>query len=144
MVIPTPPGFVNAGQDAPITPSGFNVFMESADGATNTSYVDGYDQTYESSSSEDTMEVAVLEFASPAAAVEFSHEVVDDWGVSVTPDQTISHAQDFDEPGRPGDPDDHGVIIVAGARAAVIDYYNSTMVRPPILATLASAQAALI
>jgi hypothetical protein len=143
MVLPAPSGFVieDTPSDAPVDAVGFDVFMGSKTAAAGTGFIDGWHQSYESSHSEDTIEVSFFEFANPSDAVEFSTDYVRNYEFAVTPDGVLGHAQDYDSPGRSAaDGIDHGIVMVKGSRALVVDYWGSTPTRPPLLATVAQEQ----
>ena len=142
LVVPTPSGFIDEAlpTDRPLTSADFVKYVSTPGGSA--SFVDGYHQTYESSSSNDFVEIALFEFKTPADAIEFSSQYLSTHGLTATRDTSIAKAQDYDASvvTNGGDSFDHGSLLVSGKRAVLIDYYTSSNARPPDLESIAQQQ----
>lgn len=73
----TQPGFTNG----PVSPAAFDTWV-GAGSTTSFGFVDGYDVTYASTATNESIEVTLFRFHSPAGAAAFTNAAVTQWGAS--------------------------------------------------------------
>jgi hypothetical protein len=145
VVMPPPDGFsLSHGvtvRNGPLAADAFNHLMKSSTAAGELHYLDGYHITYDSDANQDSVDVLVVEFATPTDAQDFKG--------GFTPSDTAMSA---DYPAIPdadvfnsnaANPDgsfDHGFFATKGTRAMVVDYVSGTATPVPSVAIMAVQQ----
>jgi hypothetical protein len=124
-----------------VTADAFNQMMKSSTAATDLHYVDGYHVTYDSDTSDDSVDVLVVEFRTATDAEDFRGGFVPSKTAVSADFPTIPGADVFNSTAaNPDGSFDHGVFATKGTRAMVVDYVNTAAAPVPGVAILAQQQ----
>jgi hypothetical protein len=124
-VVPAPPGFALSKEadvhNGPMSAASFNRFMGTKHLAATLHFVRGYDVFYDNTTTSDSIEVTLLQFATHQDAAYFKAGFVPGGPVSSQADAVIPRARDYDSTSPHQGTYDHGVIAVKGNLAFIID-----------------------
>jgi hypothetical protein len=124
-LVAAPPGFALSQEadvhNGPMSAAGFNRFMGTKSLAAMLHFGRGYDVFYDSTTTSDSIEVTLLQFATHQDAAHFKAGFRLDGPVSSQPDAVIPGARDYDSTSPYQGSYDHGVIAVKGNVAFIID-----------------------
>ena len=142
-VIPAPAGFMLSPyvHNGPISPADFNHYW--GDPA-SLHFARGYDVTYDSNDSNDGIEVALFQFATPADAAAFRADSLSGMPVKSKADPVIPGADDYDSTSPDQGTYTHGVIATKGNRAFVIEDINFSAAPVPQVERMARQQYAAL
>jgi hypothetical protein len=147
-VVPAPAGFV-LSQDfqvhnGPMTAADFNRYLGGGDLAASLHFVRGYDVTYVSISNDDSIEVTLFQFATPADAAAFKAEFASGGGVTYKADPVITGGADYDSTTADQGVYLHGVMAAKGNLAFQIDTATGSAAPVPVVRQLARQQYAAL
>jgi hypothetical protein len=120
--------------------SDFNSFLSASDAASTLHFQAGYQASYDSNSSSDTITVTLIQLATADDAAAFASGFSVGEPVKSAADPVIPGAQDFDTTTANSGTYDHGAIGTKGSRAFVVEYMNGTAGSVPAVGPLAHSQ----
>jgi hypothetical protein len=145
VLVPAPAGFepstASGVTNGPIDRAAFDKQLGSGS-ATTLHFVDGFDQTYDSTTGNDSVDVTLFDFASPADGAQFlqsygpsgqSQKESPFPGIAGAVEYTATHAASDGTY-------DHTVAATKGSRVMIVSYLNDAPAAPTLLATLATQQ----
>lgn len=147
-IVPAPSGFALSQaadvHNGPMSAAGFNQLMGGGNPAASLHFVRGYEATYDSNSTSDSIEVFLFQFATPADATAFKAA-----SLSVAPgkpkaDLFIPGAEDYNSASSNQGMYDHGVIASKGNFVFVIDEATGSAAPVPTVETMARQQYAAL
>jgi uncharacterized membrane protein YgcG len=143
-VVAAPAGFVlshEAGvHNGPMSAAGFNQYLGARNLAARLHFAGGYDVTYDSITSKDSIEVTLFEFAAPADAAAFKAGFIPGGPVRSRADPVIPRARDYDSTAPSQGTYDHGVVAAKGKWAFVLDDLTGSAARLPLVNQMARRQ----
>jgi len=144
-VVPAPAGFTLSQSsdvhNGPMNAADFNQYW--GDPA-SLHFVRGYDVTYDSNTSSDSIEVTLFQFATAADAAAFKAGFVPGGPVNSRADPAIPGASRYDSATGYQGTYDHGVIAAKGNRAFVIDDVTGSAAPVPLVEKMARQQYAAL
>jgi len=147
-VVPAPAGFAPSQladvHNGPISAAGFNQLMGEGNPAASLHFVRGYDVTYDSNTSSDSIEVTLFQFATAADAAAFKAGFVPGGPVNSRADPAIPGASRYDSATGYQGTYDHGVIAAKGNLAFVIDDVTGSAAPVPLVEKMARQQYAAL
>jgi uncharacterized RDD family membrane protein YckC len=147
-VVPAPAGFALSQRadvhNGPMSAAGFNQWTGAGNLAASLHFVRGYDVTYDSNTSSDTIEVTLFQFATPADAANFKAGFTPGGPASSRADPVIPGGDDYDSTAPSQGTYDHGVIATRGYWAFVIDDATGSAAPVPLVETMARRQYAAL
>jgi hypothetical protein len=147
-IVPAPSGWALAQgfavHNGPMSAAGFNRWNSTSNLAVQLHYIRGYDVTYYSNTSSDSIEVTVFQFATREDATAFKRDFVPAGPVNSRADAVIPGASDYDSTSAYQGTYDHGVIATKGTLAFVIDDATGSAAKVPLVAKLARQQYAAL
>jgi uncharacterized RDD family membrane protein YckC len=147
-VVPAPAGFAllqfTGVHNGPISAADFDQNMGAGNLAASLHFVRGYEVTYASNTSDDTIELTLFQFATPADAASFKADLSQGGPASSRADPVIPGGNDYDSTTSDQGTYDHGVIATKGNLAFVIDYLTGSTARAPLVETMARQQYAAL
>ena len=146
-VVPAPAGFALAQgvgvHNGPMSAARFNQWTGGGNLAASLHFVRGYDVTYDSNTSADTIEVTLFQFATAADAASFKAGQTTG-GLQGRPDPVIPGGDDIDSTVPYQGIYAHSVIATKGNLAFVIDYPTGSAAHVSLLETMARQQYAAL
>lgn len=147
-VVPPPPGFALSQaadvHNGPMSAADFNRWNGTSNLAAQLHFIRGYDVTYDSNSSSDSIEVTLFQFATPADATAFKAGFVPGGPISSRADPVIPEADDYDSTSAYQGSYDHGVIATKANLAFVIDEVTGSAAKVPLVKEMARQQYAAL
>ena len=142
-VVPAPAGFTLSPyvHNGPMSPADFNKYW--GDPA-SLHFARGYDVFYDSNNASDSIEVALLQFATPADAAAFKADSMLGLPAKRKADPVIPGADDYDTTSPDQGTYTHDVIATKGNRAFVIEDINSSAAPVPLVERMARHQYAAL
>jgi hypothetical protein len=123
-----------------MTAAGFNQYMGAGNLAASLHFVRGYDVTYDSNTTSDSIEVTLFQFATPADAASFKADFTPGGPITSKADPVIPGGDDYDSTAPSQGTYDHGVIATKGNLAFVIDGLTGSAASVPLVETMARQQ----
>ncbi len=147
-VVPAPAGFALSQyadvHNGPMSAAGFNRYMGAGNLAASLHFVRGYDVTYDSNSNGDSIEVTLVQFATPADATNFKAGFNPGGPITSRADPVIPGGDDYDSTSPYQGTYDHGVIATKGNLAFVIDDVSGSAAPVPLVEKMARQQYAAL
>jgi uncharacterized RDD family membrane protein YckC len=147
-VVPAPAGFALSQEsdvhNGPMRAAGFNRYMGTKHLAARLHFVRGYDVFYDSTTNRDSIEVTLLQFATPQDAAAFKAGFRPGGPIRSRADAVIPRAGDYDSTSPYQGTYDHGVIAVKGNLVFVIDDATGSAAKVPLVGELADQQYAAL
>jgi hypothetical protein len=147
-VVPHPAWFV-LSQDfhvhnGPMTAADFNRYLGGGDPAASLHFVRGYDVTYVSISTDDSIEVTLFQFATPADAAAFKTEFAPGGSIKTKADPAIPGGVDYDSTTADQGAYLHGAMAAKGNLAFQIDTATGSAAPVPLVRQMARQQYAAL
>jgi hypothetical protein len=145
VLVPAPAGFepstASGVTNGPIDRAAFDKQLGSGS-ATTLHFVDGFDQTYDSTTGNDSVDVTLFDFASPADGAQFLQSYgPGGQAQKESPFPGIAGAVEYNATQATSDGTyDHTVAAAKGSRVMIVSYLNDASAPPTLLATLATQQ----
>ena len=143
-IVPPPLGFSLSqrveADNGTITSADFDQYFSNPDAAASLHYLTGYELSYDNNQTRDSIQITLLQFATPAEASTFKSGFSAGGPTTSKVDPAIPGADDYDATAADAGTYDHGVIATKGAEVFVIDYFDGTAPPVPLLANLARQQ----
>jgi hypothetical protein len=143
-VVPAPAGFALSQyadvHNGPMNSAGFNRWIGAGNLAASLHFVRGYDVTYDSNTTSDSIEVTLFQFATPADATAFKVGYVPGGPITSRADPVIPGGDDYDSTTAYQGTYDHGVLAAKGSLAFVIDDATGSAAPVPLVETMARQQ----
>jgi hypothetical protein len=145
---PAPEGFALSTssdvQNGPIGTAGFDKLLNQTGAAAHLHFLKGYQVTYDSTSGNDSVNVTLFEFVSPADATAFVEVFAPILG-RATPDPSIHGTFDVDSlTANPDKSYDHGAIGAKDSFVYSVDYVDFSASKVPLAETMARQQYAML
>jgi len=147
-IVPAPSGFMPTQAadvpNGPMSAPDFNRWNHTSNLAAQLHFIWGYDVTYDSTTSSDSIEVTLFQFATPAGATAFKTGFVPGAPISSRADAVIPGADDYDSTSAYQGSYVHGVIATKANLAFVIDGATGSAAKVPLVEKMARQQYAAL
>ncbi len=143
-ILPAPVGFSLSqrveADNGTMTGADFDQFVSNPDAAASLQFVTGYELTYDSNQTSDSIQITLLQFATAADASRFQGGFSVGGPTTSKADPAIPGADDFDSTAADAGTYVHGVIATRDTEAFLIYFFDGSAPHVPLVERLARHQ----